>query len=444
MPNKSLSRRAFLRGCSAAIAAMAGARLSRIALAAPGSPGAENQQVLVVIFLRGGWDALNVVPPIAGPDRGYYESARSELRVPASGQGAALPLNGQFGLHPSLAPLHDLYQADKLAVVHAAGMMEDTRSHFDAMQYIELGTPGNKATTQGWITRHLESAPNLPSTILMPALSAGSGQAMSLLGSTEAVTMSDPGSFSFSGYWATEAAQRSALRQIYNGDTWLYQAGTQTLDAVDLMENLDTDNYTPANGAVYPQNSFGRHLELVAQMMKLEVGLRAATIDLGGWDTHEYQGDGSGGYFADLLETLGQGLHALYTDLDGSGAQQYTHRLNVVVLSEFGRRLKENASRGTDHGHGSAMLLLGGGVNGGHIYGSWPGLRADQLYDNSDLDVTTDYRQVLSELLLRRLDNPNLTTIFPGYTTYSPLGIVSWAYAPPEQNEKIYLPLQQR
>lgn len=442
--NKKLSRRQFLQGCSAAIAALAGARLTRLAFASPETPGDFNDQILLVVFLRGGWDALNVVVPIAGDDRAHYESARPGLQVPVSGTGAALPLDSQFGFHPSMAPLHSLYQAGKLAIIHAAGMSNDTRSHFDAMQYIELGTPGVKSTASGWLTRHLESASNLPGTILMPALSTGTDQAMSLLGSRETVAMSSPDSFTFNGHWQYENPQRVALRRMYNGDDWLYRAGTQTLDAVDLIESVNPGNYVPANGAVYPGGSFGDHLQTIAQLIKLDVGLRVATIDIGGWDTHENQGDNGGGYLANMLDETAQGLAALYIDLDGAGAANYTNRLTVVAQSEFGRRLKENASSGTDHGHGSSIFVLGGNVNGGQIYGSWPGLADEQLYDGADLAVTTDYRQILSEILVRRMANPNLPYIFPNYFTYEPLGVVQGEDIPIPEWSNVYLPMVER
>jgi len=439
--SKKLSRRQFLVGCSSAIAAMAGARLTSLAFANPGESGAYNEDILVVVFLRGGWDALNVVMPISGEDRGHYEAARSELQVPVSGEGAAIHLDNQFGMHPAMGPLYDLYTNKSLAIVQAVGLTSDTRSHFDAMQYIELGTPGQKSATTGWITRHLESAPNLPPSILLPALSAGNSQTMSLLGSYETVAMDSPGDFSFTGDWYYKDLQRAALRNLYQGDSWLFHAGTQTLDAVDLIESANPGDYTPANGAVYPSGSFGSNLQTIAQMIKLDVGLRVATIDLGGWDTHEGQGDGSEGYLADLLANLAQGMAALYTDLDTGGASSYTSRMTLVVISEFGRRLRENANHGTDHGHGSAMFVLGGQVNGGKVYGDWPGLKVEQLYDGADLAVSTDYRRVLSEILISRLGNPNLDYVFPGYQGYQPMGLVrSIDEPPPILNQKIYLP----
>lgn len=440
MPQYNHSRRGFLVGCSAAIAGMAGARLNQVVF---GSPEAEpNQEILITVFLRGACDVLSLIPPIGGDDRGFYEAARVDLRIPASGTGAALPLGtSAFGLHPSATGLYDLYQANKLAIVQAVGMNEDTRSHFDAMSYMELGTPGSKSATNGWLTRHLQSAPNLPPNLIMPALAAGGMPPTSFLSSREVLTLNSAGSFNLNtGPWQWRDAQRQALRHLYGGTTSLHKSGIQSLNAVDVIETYNS-TYTPANGAVYPTTGFGDQLKLLAQMIKLQLGLQVATIDLGGWDTHENQASGSTGYFADLVGQMSQGLSALYTDLDGAGSDNYTQRLTVVVMSEFGRRLRENSDRGTDHGHGSAMLVMGGNVNGG-LFGTWPGLSNEQLYDAADLAVTTDYRQVLSEILIRRLGNPNLCTVFPGYTGYTPLGVVQGVDLEPVcgGGSSVYLP----
>lgn len=415
----SISRRHFLRGCSAAIAALAGSRLTHVALAAPGAQTPANQHHLVVVFLRGGWDALNVLPVLGGPDRTYYEAARPTLKI---GARAALPLNDTLGFHPALAPLHELYRDGKLAVVPACGLVHDTRSHFDAMEFMELGTPGRKTTGAGWITRALQTDPHLANGVLMPALST-SGQPTALLNTPNAVAMGSPSDFSLwdAGYVAD---QRAALRRLYRGDRgradqWLRHAGAATLDALDVVERANPSEYVPANGADYPDDYFSVNLQTVAQMAKSKVGLRVSTVDLGGWDTHEYQGDGANGYFNDLLGQLARGLAAFYTDL-GERAQDTT----IVVMSEFGRRLTQNASQGTDHGHGSAMLVLGGRVNGGQVLGRWPGLSTEQLYDGADLAITTDYRAVLSDVLVNALGNPNVEAVFPGYADYQPLGVV--------------------
>lgn len=416
-----MTRRGFMVGCSAAIAGFAGG----LSFTAFGSQAAEpNQDIILVVFLRGGLDGLNLVMPIAGPDRGYYEQKRSRIAVPATGANAALPLSDLFGLHPAAAPLFDLYRGQHLAVVHAAGLTSDTRSHFDAMQYMELGTPGSKSGTTGWLTRHLQTANNLPNQIVMPAVAAGTLQPTALLGSRESVGMTSPGDFQFNGHWLYGDPQRASLRSMYTGSSWLHRAGIQTLDAVDVVEFAAPGGYMPGNGAVYPNSAFGGGLQTVAQLIKLQLGLRVATIDLGGWDTHEYQGDDGGGYFASRIGELAAGLAAFYTDMSNDNGADHNQRITVAVMSEFGRSFAQNASNGTDHGHGNVMLLLGGAVNGGKVYGQWPGLAPEQLYDRRDLAITTDYRRVLSEILIRRLGNPNLGTIFPGYSNYAPLDLL--------------------
>lgn len=429
----SVNRRNFLVGCSTAIATMAlGGRLSYVAF---GSAEEEpNQEVLLVIFLRGGLDGMNVVFPIAGADRGYYETNRAEIAVPTAGEQAAINLNDQFGLHPGAAPLYELYQDKKLAIIHAAGLTSGTRSHFDAQEFMERGTPDDKTTTSGWLTRHMQTAGSLPADIIVPAVAVGNLQPSSLLGSQEAVGMTSPDDFSFNGNWKYESWQRLAMRDMYGGNSWLHNAGMQTLDAIDILEYSDPGEYTPENGAEYPNDGFGRNLQAVAQLIKMQLGMRVATIDLGGWDTHDSQGSDGGGYFRDRLAMLSQGLNALYTDLNGNATNNGS-RLTTVIMSEFGRSLKENGSRGTDHGHGNVMLVLGDNVNGGQIHGQWPGLHVDQLYDRRDLEITTDYRRVLSEILIRRTGNPNLGTIFPDYSGYEPLGVVKGADLTPNYEQ---------
>lgn len=419
-----LTRRGFMVGCSSAIAAMAGSRLSHVAF---GSPEREpTGDILLTIFLRGGIDGLSVVPVIGGSDRGHYEAARENIAIPVTGDNAALPLEGIFGLHPAAAPLYELFQDNNLAVVHATGLPSDTRSHFDAMQEMELGTPGYKSGSTGWLTRLLQSASSISDDATLPALSVGSLQPTSFAGSTEAIGMSSPKDFSFSGNWRHERDQRSALRKIYGGSSWIDLAGTATLDAVDVLELGDPGDYQPSNGAEYPNGSFGSNLQAVAQMIKLQLGMQLATIDLGGWDTHEYQGNDGQGYFGDRLGMVARGLHAFYTDLSGGlNGVNSGQRVTTIVMSEFGRTFKQNGSSGTDHGHGNVMLVMGDNVNGGKVYGDWPGLSTENLYQNRDLEITTDYRQVLSEIVMRRFANPNLGIVFPGYAEHRSLNVVA-------------------
>ncbi|MEM9594012.1 MAG: DUF1501 domain-containing protein [Acidobacteriota bacterium] len=440
------TRRGFITGCSATVAAFAGSNFNTLAF---GSPEGSNEDILISVFLRGGIDGMNLIVPTGGADRGFYEAARPEIAVPLTGDNAAKALNAQFGFHPATdawpdgtpvppATLYDLYQDGRLSLVVGAGHQEDNRSHFDSMAFMELGTPGSLTTGTGWLTRHLASASNLPPEIIMPALAVGNLQQAALRGSTEAVNMTSPDSFSLRvGPFDWRDAQRVAMRNLYNADSWLHQAGYESLDAIDIIELNSSGPYTPSNGAIYPSGSFGDQLETIARMIKLDIGLRVATIDLGGWDTHNNQGTDGGGYFYGRVQELARGLAALYTDLDGAGSANYTQRVTIVVMSEFGRRLRENGDRGSDHGHGNAMMVLSGNATGG-IHGVWPGLSNEQLYQGADLAVTTDYRRVLSEILIRRMGNNFLGEVFPGYQGYAPLGVVNGVDIPPAYGPGIF------
>lgn len=418
MPN----RRDFLMGCSAAIAAMSGAQLSNLALAAPGNTAAGH--TLVVLSLRGGWDALSVLVPLDGPDRGLYEAARPNLRLPRTGAEAALPISAQFGLHPALAPLRDLYAGKQLAVVCATGIPNDTRSHFDAMEYMELGTAGGQAPAAGWLTRHLASAPGPQQAVnvLSPALSIGNSPTPSLRGRLDALALGSPDDFKLDDNADERKRLMDAISALYQGDSWLHRAGQETLKSLNVIAGAGFGKYAAAGGAQYPDTELGHSFETVARMLKQGLGLRVATVDYGGWDTHEWQGDDGKGHLADQLGELAKSLSAFWTDLSASGGMD--KRVTVVAMSEFGRRVAQNASGGTDHGHGGAMLLLGGGVRGGQVYGQWPGLSEDALYDRSDLAVTTDYRQVLGEVIRGPLGNPNLDQVFPGFKVGKALGVV--------------------
>lgn len=444
-----LTRRNFMVGCSAAIAALAGSRITDLAFAAPdaqANPGG----TLVTIFLRGGWDGLSVMPVVDGPDRGYYEAERANIKLPAS---ALLRLGTtQFGFHPALAPLLDLYTANRLAVIAACGLVHDTRSHFDAMSYMELGTPGVKSTTSGWIGRHLRTAPYSLSSAVFPALSTGGSLPQSMFGYYDVnrvIAMSRPGDFDLPGWEGYTDKQRAILAGFYAGATFVDDVGAETLRTIQTIQGQASGDYVPANGAVYPDNDFADNLKVIAQMIKGGFGLNCATVDLGGWDTHENQAqwnDPLRGQFADLLGTVAQSLKAFYQDLDG-GSGGWVGKTTTIVMSEFGRRLRENPNRGTDHGHGSLMLVMGGGIAGGQIYGRWPGLQTDQLYDQADLQITTDYRQVVAEVVNARLGNPRVGAIFPGFTPAgTPIGLAgslaAWdmSAAPPDSQTLPPLP----
>jgi uncharacterized protein (DUF1501 family) len=245
-----------------------------------------------------------------------------------------------------------------------------------------------------------------------------------MLGSPQAVAVPSVDGFTISSDDAQRVVQEQALRALYAGHGWLQDAGSRTMDAATLIAGTGSRQYQPANGASYPDTDTGTAFKTLAQLIRLDVGVQIATIDVGGWDTHDNQGNGSGGYLAGPLADLARALRAFYADLDSSGRDNLTDRLVLVLQSEFGRRLAENGNRGTDHGHGSVMGVLGGRVNGGRIFGAWPGLARDQLFEGEDLAVTTDYRQVLAEILVKRLGNQRLPDVFPGFSGYRPLGIL--------------------
>lgn len=412
------TRRSFIKGC---LAAGAAGSLSRIGFAG-GAASGFNDDILVVVFLRGGCDGLNLVPPLDGAQRALYEAARPAIAVPDSGEAAAWPLDGQFGLHPATVALRPFWDDGKLAVVHAVGMHDPTRSHFEAEDFLELGTPGSKSVSSGWLHRHLASTAKLPAEILIPALAAGYYQPTSLLGSTEALTLVDATYFDYLwGPWQWHDAERTAQRRLYTaGSSEVHAAGVVAMNAVDVVHAFTSDSYVPGGGAVYPQEELGELLSLAAQLIKAEVGIQVVTVDHGGFDTHEEEGDGGGGQFGALVRVLADALAAFATDLEASG---HFRRLTIVTMTEFGRRVEENANRGTDHGHAAPMLLLGGNVVGG-VHGTFPGLEPENMFEGIDVEVTTDFRRVLSEVLIRRLGNPQLGTVFPGYSEYRPLGVV--------------------
>ncbi len=417
-----ISRRQFMVGCSAAIAGMAGARLNGMIFdqEAPSAHAAGSNTILLMIFLRGGCDGLSLVSPYTD---GTYRAARGgltvntplDLTVNNGGFFASGVATTGFGLHPGAAQLKALYDSGDLAIVHACGLNDDTRSHFDAMDYIERGTPGNKNTGSGWLTRHLNCV-NVGGTL--PTMSAGSSTPASLLADTKAVSMYSADSYDLSTPgWRYGSGGNDAmfttLEKLYGGSGLAVPAGKRTVETIKALKSAT--KYEPVG---YPNSSFANSLKTVAQVMKLDIGMRVATVDLGGWDHHENQGV-NGGTFANLATALSDGLAAFYNDV-----ASYRDRLVVVVQSEFGRRLGANQSQGTDHGHGGVMLVLGGQVNGGKLYGSWPGL--EDLDQSQDLKITTDYRSVLGEVVVRQLGNNKIGTVFPGITPqiYKPLNIV--------------------
>ncbi len=364
--------------------------------------------ILLVVFLRGGADGLNMVAPYSDPD---YGKLRPDLKLSPPGQaGGVLDLDGRFGLHPRLAQLSSLYHNGDLAVIHAFGSHHPTRSHFDAMDIMESGSDGEK-TEEGWLNRYLLDSGVEQSVFRAVALTPS--LPYSLQGPVEALAISGLSVLQIGTAGSPQLrTYRKALDELYavRNDT-LGGVARSALEAASLGEGtLNPENYTPEYGADYGSGEFGEALKCTAQMIKAGVGLEVAEVDLGGWDTHTNQGNGENGALANVLSTLDQGLGAFVTDLGGRIAS-----VAVLVMTEFGRTAAQNGSGGTDHGHGSVMFALGGNIQGGKVYGDWPGLGSSQLYEQRDLAVTTDFRRVMGEVLLSHMQSGQLDQVFPGY-----------------------------
>ncbi len=368
---------------------------------------AQRKKILVAVFQRGAADGLNVVVPFA--EKRYYD-LRPTIAVPKPGPGsedAAIDLDGFFGLHPSLAPLKPIFEAKHLAIVDAVGSPDPTRSHFDAQDFMESGTPGLKATRGGWMNRALPPEQGQPSPLRAVAL--GPGLPRTLRGANPAVAINDLPEFQI-----RDAGVASAFETMYTTapDPRLRSTGKETFEAVKLLQSLQKQPYTPAGGAQYPQGRFGQSLQQIARLIKANVGVEVAFADIGGWDHHvnELGQRASQGQLANLLREFGQSLSAFWQDLGDRMGD-----VTLVTMSEFGRTARENGNRGTDHGHANVMFVMGGGVRGGKVYGDWPGLEPGQRYGGRELKLTTDFRDVLGELVYGHLGNRNLKTVFPGY-----------------------------
>lgn len=386
--------------------------MPRIALADPniGPRG----DTLVCIFLRGGADGLNMIIPHG--DEGYY-SLRPTIGIARPDDNLAeykvIDLDGFFGLHPSMVSLKPIFDAGDMAAVHATGAPDETRSHFEAMALMERGAAARDYS--GWIARHLATL-DTGNTSALRALALGEMLPASLTGAVSATALQSIGEYHLQTPNESGEQMRHILAWLYEQENDLLSASaTQTFAAMDVLSQLSAESYQP-NGRAYPETDFGQAMKTVAQLIHADVGVEVACIDLGGWDTHAGQGGGIG-LMARLMTDLAEGLTSFYEDLITK-----MNGLTVVVMSEFGRRAKENAALGTDHGHGNMMIVLGDGIVGGHVYSQWPGLHPDQLVGPGDLPITIDYRDVLGEILAKRLNNPDMLRIFPGYTV-NPLGL---------------------
>ncbi len=399
-----ISRRYFLKSSGMALASLAAMPrfLVRTAVAEKNAGGRETDRPIVIaIFQRGAADGISLVVPFG--DKHYYEF-RPQIAIPEpsrTGDGTAIDLDGFFGLHPALASLKPIYDERQLAIVHAVGSPDHTRSHFDAQDFMESGTPGEKATTDGWINRYLQRKPDTDMTPFR-AVAISATLPRSLAGPAPALAIDRVAEFGIRAGTAT-AEVEDLFADVYK----------DTFDAVRMLRSAASRQYAPVAGVRYPNSPFGQALQQIAQLVKSEVGLEVAFTDVAGWDTHANQGS-SRGQLSNRLKDFGDGLAALYRDLGDR-----MHNIVIITMTEFGRAIRQNGSGGTDHGHASCIFLAGGPVRGGKIYGQWPGLAPEQLYEGRDLALTTDFRAVFSEILIKHMRANDISKIFPNFTPRS-------------------------
>ncbi|HEY1898070.1 MAG TPA: DUF1501 domain-containing protein [Terracidiphilus sp.] len=361
---------------------------------------------LVVIFQRGAADGLNIVVPYR--EKNYY-AMRPGIAIPPD---KVIDLDGFFGLHPSMAAFKPLYDQGHLAIVHAAGSPDMSRSHFDAQDYMESGTPGVKSTDDGWLNRALqaEDLRRRQEHSAFRALALGANVPRTLAGRIPAIALNNVNDFTVGGRGPATTSAAAAFEAMYgaSGDRIFHSTGEETFDAVKMLRAANPAQYKPAAGADYPASEFGNSMKQIAQLLKANLGVEAAFTDVNGWDTHHNQGSVNG-QLANRLTDFSNAIAAFWRDLGDDAAN-----LTVVTMSEFGRTARENGTGGTDHGHANAMFILGADVKGGKVYGRWPGLAHEQLNEGRDIALTTDYRQVLGELVTRTLGANNLEQVFPG------------------------------
>lgn len=374
---------------------------------------AGERDVIVSIFLRGGADGLSLCVPFGDP---LYYTGRPTIAIPrpdSTSANRAIALDNFFGFPQSMRFLMPAYQAGNLLVVHGAGLTYNTRSHFDAQHFIELGKANDSTVNTGWLGRHLATTSPLKNAASLRAITIADGLAETLKGSPKALPIADPANYGIAGSSGTRAE-----RQAWLGAEWgesidpAKTAAADALNTINMLRNLNVGGYQPANGAVYPNTGLGRGLRNSAALIKADIGVEAVHLDIGGWDTHTQQ-DPVGGSMSQTMTQLSGALGAFWQDCIATGL---TQNVTVVVVSEFGRNVRENGSRGTDHGRGTAMFAMGRGIAGGRVLtNNWRPLAQENLVDRQDLPVSIDHRDVLAEIVQNRLGNANLGVVFPGY-----------------------------
>jgi uncharacterized protein (DUF1501 family) len=413
----SHSRRYFLKSTGLAMASFAAAPsfLVRSAMAQGNANAASNagkdRPILIAVFQRGAADGVSMVVPFG--DRSYA-AARPGIAIPAPRSGdadAAIDLDGFFGLHPALSSLKSIYDQGHLGIVHAVGSPDNSRSHFDAQDYMEAGAPGNKSVADGWLNRYLQGSPK-PTTNTFRAIALDPTMPRSLLGPAPALAMAKIQDF--------DVKAGGGGNRPGGGTSELYSAfeamwHNSTFDAVKLLKSANPQQFRPENGATYPNGQFGQGLLQMAQLIKADIGLEVGFLDIGGWDTHANQPN----QLAQRLREFGDSLGAFNRDLGDR-----MRNIVVLTMTEFGRSIRQNGSGGTDHGHASALFVTGGPVKGGKVYGKWPGLANEQLFEGRDLALTTDFRDVFAEVLAKHMHAADATKVFPGWKPAQPLGLI--------------------
>jgi uncharacterized protein (DUF1501 family) len=408
-----MHRRYFLKNGGIALAGLGAMTASPTfltrALAQANAKGGR-RRILIAIFQRGAMDGLNAVVPYGEQD---YYNLRPSIAISRPGgasanQPAAIDLDGFFGLHPSLSPFKPIYDAGQLAIVHAVGSPDNTRSHFDAQDYMESATPGVKSTTDGWLNRLLAAGPD-PKASPFRGISMGATMPRAMQGKAGVIAMNSINEFGLrTGGGEMGQAVQGGFEAMYSQtvNDALRGTGRETFDAVKLLKRVNPSQYQPLPGVVYPRGQFGDRLRQIAQLIKSDIGLEVAFTDTGGWDMHANELP----QLVQRLTDFSQGIAALHADLKNQADE-----VVILTMTEFGRTARENGNRGTDHGHASVMFALGGSIQGGKIYGKWPGLKANQLHEGRDLALTTDFRDVFAEIARHHLGVANLNTIFPGH-----------------------------
>lgn len=371
------------------------------------------RDVIVSVFLRGGADGLSLCAPFG--DSNYY-SGRPTIAIPrpdSTSANKAIALDDFFGLPQAMRFLVPAYQAGNLLVVHGAGLTYNTRSHFDAQHFMEVGKANDASVNTGWLGRHLATSSPARATASLRAIGFSDGLVDTLKGAPRTLPIPDPANYGISGSSSTRAAREAWFASDYaETDEPVKSAALDALATINMLRTININTYAPANGAVYPNTGFARGLRSTAALIKADIGVEAVHLDVGGWDTHSNQ-DPLNGAMAQRMTELAGGLGAFWQDVMASG---YAQNVTVVVVSEFGRNARENGSRGTDHGRGTAVFAMGRGIAGGRVLApNWPGLAKENLADGQDLKVVVDYRDILAEIVQNRLGNANLSAVFPGY-----------------------------